>query len=174
MLQALYVLGTLLMTPDELLVDWRRRARESQFGHFEASKHFGLQHYWTGIPVVVVSAIVGTSIFATLQSQEALAIQIVLGMLSVSAAVLASLQTFLGSSEKAEKHRAAGAAYGAIRREIEQTISLGLPEEAEGKKVLDAFRERFDELALQAPEISPKIWKRTDDILAKYDNPPNV
>lgn len=158
------------MTLDELLVDWRRRARESQFGHFEAAKHFGTQHYWIGVPVVVLTTVIGTSIFASLQSQSSEYIKLILGFLSVAATILASLQTFLGSSERAEKHRAAGAAYGAVRRELEQVITLGLTDEVEQKATLDSFRERFDELAQQAPEISPKIWQQTEKILAGYDN----
>lgn len=159
------------MKPDQLLRDWRRRARESQFGHYEAAKHFSAQHYWIGIFVVLFSAIVGTSIFATLQSEGNMLVQIALGLLSVLSAALASLQTFLGSSEKAEKHRSAGATYGSIRRELEQYISLGLPEEDKLASLLDSFREKFDDLAHQAPEISPKIWKQTECILEGYDNP---
>ena len=46
-------------------------------------------------------------------------LQILIGLASVAAAILSSLQTFLGYSERAEKHRLAGAKYGALGRELE-------------------------------------------------------
>jgi len=46
--------------------------------------------------------------------------RIVAGLLSVLAAILASLQTFLKFSERAQMHREAGARFGALVKELEQ------------------------------------------------------
>jgi hypothetical protein len=67
-----------------------------------------------GIPAVVLSTVVSTSVFASLLKQPDPWLQITLGFASVAAALLASLQTFLSYSERAEKHRIAGAKYGAL------------------------------------------------------------
>jgi hypothetical protein len=77
------------------------------------------------------------------------------GLASVAAALLTSLQTFLGYSERAEKHRLAGAKYGALGRELEslRSIANGASEEAMTK-----VRERLDALAVESPSTPQKIY----------------
>ena len=113
---------------EELLQDWYRRARENQFAHYEAIKPLSSGNYKLGIPVAILSGLVGTSIFATLETDQAdISLRIVFGIISILAAVLASLQTFLRLSERAEKHRAVAVRYGALRRELETAIAKGGP-----------------------------------------------
>jgi hypothetical protein len=77
-------------------------------------------------------------------------------MASVTAAILTSLQTFLGYAEKAEKHRIAGAKYGAIGRELE--ILRSLPE-VEVEKIND-LRQRLDSLAEESPNNPLRIYNK--------------
>lgn len=141
-----------------LLEEWLRRTRESQYGHYAAAKRLGYLNYGMGIPVVVMSTVVGTSVFASLRQQVDLRLQIGVGLISVLAAVLAGLQTFLRFSEKAEKHRSAGAEYGAIARHIEESLSV--PPGADGlAKLLGELRSHMDTLAKEAPEIPSHVWK---------------
>src|SRR2546421_2594241 len=96
-----------------LLTDWFRRARESQRTHYECGTRFSRFNYWLGIPTIILSTAVGTAVFASLEQQSVPAwIKIVIGLVSILAAVLASLQTFLGFAQRADKHRIAGAGYG--------------------------------------------------------------
>ena len=92
-----------------VLTDWYQRVTVTQRAHYGSADHFSRKSYWLGIPVIVLSTVVGTSVFAALQKQPGPGLQIALGLASVLAAVLASLQTFLGYSARAEKHRVAGA-----------------------------------------------------------------
>ncbi len=89
--------------------------------------------------------------------------QITIGLLSIGAAVLASQQTFLGYSERAEKHRVAAAKYGALGREPE--TMLVLPQLATAEAIAE-LRERLDAMALESvePPIPPygKAWKNWD------------
>src|SRR6185369_2622736 len=95
------------------------RVSITQRAHYLSADHFGRRKYWLGIPAVVLSTLVGTAVFASLQKQPEFWLQIAIGLASVLAAVLAGLQTFLGYTERAEKHRIAGAKYGALGRELE-------------------------------------------------------
>ena len=147
---------------EELLQDWYRRAREAQFAHYEAAKPLASRNYWLGVPVAVLSGLVGTSIFATLQEQPDLAFKIGVGIISVLAAVLASLQTFLRFSERAEKHRAAAVRYGALRREVETAIAKGGPFE---DKLVDGLREKLDSISSDSPEIPDRVWKKIETML---------
>src|SRR5437016_9781213 len=109
-----------LPTDVEVLVtDWFRRVRESQSVHYACANHFSRLHFALGLPTIFFTTVVGTAVFASMQKQVTGTWSIVVGLMSIAAAVLASLQTFLRLSERADKHRVAGAAYGAVRRALE-------------------------------------------------------
>ena len=141
----------------EVINDWYKRVAVTQRAHYSSADRFGRRKYWLGIPAVILSTLVGTSVFASLLKQPDPWLQITLGFASVAAAVLASLQIFLGYSERAEKHRIAGAKYGALGRELEQLRSLGrdpTPEE------MSAVRKRLDDLAVESPNNPIGIYNR--------------
>ena len=158
-------LFTIAKNTNELLMSSHRRLRETQTSHYEAAKPLSHAIYWLGIPVVVLSTFVGTSVFATLQKQEQVDIRlrVLVGFLSVAAAVLASLQMFLRFSERAEKHRTIAARAGSLRRQVEQLLATTPHEVAEDK--LNSLRIEMDKLAEDAPSVSEKIWARTKKIL---------
>jgi hypothetical protein len=76
-----------------------------------------------GIPVVILSTVIGTSVFATLEQQVSLPVRVAVGILSVATAAIASLQTFLRLGERSEKDRVAAALYSALRRDIEDALA---------------------------------------------------
>ena len=142
----------------QLVTDWYQRVRESQFSHYSAARYYSKLHYFLGIPVVILSGIVGTSIFASIGQQADRTSTILIGLISLLIAVLGALQTFLRFSERAEKHRIAGARYGEIRREIEQVQALPLNSNENLKQFLDGLRERMDGLASEAPQLPSRFW----------------
>lgn len=144
-------------TPEQVLEDWYQRVAVTQRAHYLSADHFGARKYWLGIPAIVLSTLVGTSVFATVQKQPELWLQITVGLASVAAALLASLQTFLGYSERAEKHRIAGAKYGALGRELEQLrASAGTP----STEAMSEIRRRLDDLAVESPNNPLPIYHR--------------
>jgi hypothetical protein len=148
---------------EALLADWVHRARVSQFCHYEAAKHFGWIHYAIGVPVIVFTCLVGTAVYATLQKSVTVPVQVAVGTISVLAAILAGLQTFLRFGERSEKHRAIGAQYGSVRRRIEVVRAL-LPERRGAvDDFLNRLRETLDSLAESAPDVPPRVWKRAEE-----------
>lgn len=143
------------LSKDDLLGDWYRRIRYAQFAHYESAKLFDRVNYWLGIPVVVLSTFVGTSVFANIGRLADPRLQIAIGLISVVAATLASLQTFFRFAEKAEKHRTAAAKYGALRRQVEETLALQTHTDPEN---IVALRQSIDRLAEEAPQIPHRIW----------------
>ena len=113
-----------------------------------------------GIPAVILSTLVGTSIFASLGETPAQSIQILVGIVSVLAATLSAVQTFLGFSERAAKHREVAARYGAARRKIEKLLALS--GEAIKPEDVSAVRREIDSVAEEAPNVSDSIWTRTE------------
>ena len=154
------------MTPEpftnaELLADWHRRVRESQFAHYNAAKPLGRTNYLLGVPVTILSTLVGTSLFATHEA-NAPNFRLAIGFVSVTAAILASMQTFLRFSERAEKHRAVAARYGSLRRDIEALQAGGAPYD---QAKLDSLKEKLNSISEEAPEISERVWRSTEAIL---------
>jgi hypothetical protein len=143
----------------ELLRDWHRRAAISQEAHYALATRLSNYNIWFGVPVVALATLVGTSVFATLQEDVRIELRVVVGSISVLAAVLASLQTFLRFQERAEKHRVSAELWAAIRREIDQMLALHpeyLADRSDPKEYLDDLRRRMDEVSAQSLEIGER------------------
>jgi hypothetical protein len=146
-----------LATPQQVLDDWYKRVAITQRAHYLSADYFGTRKYWLGIPAVVLSTLVGTSVFATIQKRPEVWLQIAVGLGSVAAALLASLQTFLGYSERAEKYRIAGAKYGSLGRELEQLRASGTPLSDQN---MSEVRKRLDDLAVESPNNPLSIYNK--------------
>ena len=113
--------------------------------------------------MVILTSFVGTSVFATLGRNVDLWLRIGVGLISVLAAVLASLQTFSRFGERAEKHRSAAELWASIRREIDEMLALHptyLASRGDPKQYLDDLRRRMDEIAQQSPEMGLQgLWR---------------
>lgn len=145
---------------EELVLAWIRRARESQFAHYAQATRLRRAGTWLGIPVIVITAIVGTSVFSSISeaatSDEA---KIAIGLFSVLASVLSSLQTFMKLPEKAEQHRVFGAKYGGIRRKLEQ-IYASRESQTISPQLLENLNEELNSLAEEAPDVPSKAIKK--------------
>jgi hypothetical protein len=151
--------GTWADDAERLLQDWRNRAYAAQSAYYIMAERFRRWNYLLGVPVVILSGLVGTAIFADLQ-QRAPYMQWLIGSVSILAAVLSSLQTFLRLSDSAAEHGAAAAWYSAIRRDAEQILAL--PREARGhpKTCLDVIRQEMNKAGQKAPPLSEKLWNK--------------
>ena len=148
----------------EMLTRWRKNCLRSQIANYDSANHFASRNYVLGVPTVILSAIVATSVFASLGQEVELCIQIIVGLVSVLAAVLAALQTFLKLDELAAKHRSIAAEYGSVKRRLDQEIAkLGMGEEVSQLAVNDV-RERMDTLSREGPVVPQKLWKKAREV----------
>jgi len=114
-----------------------------------------------GVPVVVITAIVGSSIFATINSNPGIGWKITAGLISLLAAVLAALQTSFKYSELADHHKSAGASYAAMRRQLELFMlrySGKNTEHQAALSALDKLVKDLDELAKKTPSIPDELY----------------
>lgn len=140
----------------KLLEDWDKRAAASSETHYALAGRLAGRNIQLGVPVVVLTTIVGTSVFATLQEEVTTTWRIAVGTISVIAAVLASVQTFLRFAERAERHRVVAARYGSIKRRAEQLlVAGGVTSEAD----ISDLREQTDRLTEEAPQINQYVIK---------------
>ncbi|WP_432980484.1 SLATT domain-containing protein [Dactylosporangium sp. CA-233914] len=145
---------------DVVIAAWYRRARESQMTHYLAANRSAHLSRWLGVPSVLLSAAAGTTLFASLQKDDTSSwMRLAAGLVAVVAAALTALQTFLNSDDRAAKHRTAAAAYGAIRREIEQHQVIRPQSREQATSILEGLRKRLDEIAGTAPDVPDRLWK---------------
>src|SRR5688500_6923373 len=86
---------------EALLGDWADRSAAAKRAHYRLVDRYRAQHHRLGIPVVMLSSLVGTSLFATLSEPEiSQTLRLLSGLVSIVAAVLAGFQTFLRFSER--------------------------------------------------------------------------
>ena len=156
---------------DELLQDWRNRVYAAQSAYYETAEKLHRQNYWLGIPVIIVSSVVGTAIFADWSKNGTL--KWIVGSVSIAAAILASLQTFLKFGENATLHGNAADWFAAIRRDIDQLLAL--PSELRGhpKHTLDNLRQEINKAGQKSPELSEKLWRRTARRFGVNEPPPS-
>ena len=149
-----------------LLDSWRERVRTYQKAHYDAAERLRRRNYLFGVPIIALSAIVGTSVFATISEGLSLWSRIVVGLVSISVAVLSALQTFFRFAERAEQHREAAMKYGAINRELERmrTFPPVGAEAAQGATM--QIEEKLNELAQHTPAIPLALLSQTRDKLA--------
>jgi len=135
-----------------LLEDWHRRVTTAQFGHQRQADRFRTLSLVLGIPVVVLTTLVGTSAFAAVTHGADKTARLLVGVVSIVAAVLASIQTFLGYGQAAERHRIAGTRYASLRRSIEEGLGR------HDASVLDRLRPEMDKVGAASPQIGRRIW----------------
>jgi hypothetical protein len=148
------------MTFDALLETWYTRVRRAQVGHFQSAVRCERQHLWIGLPAVILSTVVGSSVFASLQKGASVEMGFLVAFLSILAAILASVQTFLRHTERAERHRLAGTAFGALKKELElkRVIPPKTPEDQE--KYMTDFLERWNRLVENSPTTDETIFQK--------------
>ena len=145
--------------------------RESQRVHYECANYYNRLNYFLGIPTIVLSAAVGTAVFASFDKQATGELKrLILGFISMTAAVLASLQTFLSFAERANRHRVTGAKYGAIRRTLEKLKTISPTEHDAIRRELDAIQKAMDDLAENAPHVPSRLKRRVDNELKSKDH----
>jgi hypothetical protein len=139
-------------TPSDVLSRWLKRARESQLSHHLMAEKLGSRNNYFGVATIVITAISGATTLMTSLTGEP---KVLLGIASLAAAVLASLQTFLKNDEKANLHKASAASYGSVRRLLE-LASAADPETIQAS--LKVAKEELDKLAKDSPSVSKKIF----------------
>ncbi len=155
-----------------LLREWQLRAAVGQEAHYARATRLADFNIWFGVPVVALTTLVATSVFATLQKDVRIELRIAVGIISALAAVLASLQTFLRFQERAEKHRVSAELWAAVRREIDEMLALHpdyLAERSDPKKYLDDLRRRMDEVSAQSLELGERYMSEAKRKLSAGD-----
>lgn len=139
----------------ELLKGWLIHDRKGWKKHAEAARRLERQYRRVGALSVALSAIVGASLFASLEGSYEPWSRIAAGIVSVTASVLSGLLTFNRYEERTEKHRVAAVRYKASLKEIEALLSTVGPniDDSTVQRIEEAFRD----LERSAPVVPADI-----------------
>jgi len=152
---------------EELLHGWLLHAHKCRDRHQLAARLNDTYRYWLGVPTIIFATVVGSSVFASLDAQVDTSLKIILGLVSITSAVLASLQTFYNFAGRAETYRVAGIKYKAIIRELEHLLTGSTKQMLEKADFLDDLRQRLDGLELEVPVVADSIYRCIEE---RYNN----
>ncbi|OPY79674.1 MAG: hypothetical protein A4E64_00318 [Syntrophorhabdus sp. PtaU1.Bin058] len=150
---------------DQLVLAWLRRARESQMAHYEMADLLSKKGRVLGVPVILLTSLIGASAFTSVASQIIPSwAKILIGLLSIAAAILSSLQTFFGYADRAEKHRTSAARFGAVRRQFEKVYAKR--DKGIDSKAVETLCQELDKLAKESLHVPASIFLRVQrDVL---------
>ena len=147
----------------QLLTDWIARITAAQHAHYYLMTQLRRRNLMLGIPVIVLTAAVGTALFSSIANGDSAApvwAKITAGVVSALAGVLAAIQTFMKFSERAEKHAVAADWMAAIRRDMEVVVATPEATRGDPTAVLAKLRKEINRIAQSAPAIGEPVWHR--------------
>ena len=155
---------------EDLFESWHRRVAAAEQGHRLMADRMRGRHLMLGISVVILTTLIGTSAFAAISKAhgdsitflgvDPDAVLVIVGSVSVLAAILSSLQTFLRYATRAEGHRIAALRYESLRRDMATTLALPRAARGQPDRDLDSARQRMDRYAKESPTIGERRWER--------------
>ena len=153
-----------------------RGAGQIQEGQRRASEKVEFASRWIGWLSVVLSAVVGTSIFA----EWIKVYQIPFGLAAIIAAALGALQRASKLDERAEDHRVVAAEYGGLRRRADMLrlrLEAGDVARDKGLSELNQIGEDLSILAKRARPLPDRIYELAKESFKKthqeyYSSPP--
>lgn len=143
--------------------DYLYYAQKKTNAHYAMCEKAKRSNIRLGIPTTVATAVVGTTIFATISSPDQnVWVQVGAGLLSMLATVFSALQTFLRYSEIAAQHKDAATSFEAIRHDLVYfRLYYGARGQSAQEQAFERFREIQEEvaaLAKRAPSIPDKVY----------------
>jgi hypothetical protein len=143
-------------TLDGLLLRWRWTCRTANVAHLRATDSLTFRNLALGGTSVVLGALVGLGVFATLQSSHvSLGIRVAAGIAAFAAAASAALWKNLNYAPRIEQHRHASRSYGNMVRQLDRALDSKAAITDDLVKTIDTALDHIDNLA---PNVSAAIW----------------
>lgn len=137
-----------------LLTDWKGRVTVYQTGQYEKANRLEKLHYRLGIPATIFAAIAGTTAFTNLAKDTfSFKAQVTVVTVSVIAAVLTAVQTFVNYGQRSEKSRTASNLLGAVRKDIDILEKFPPATDREMREKLQELNSKITDASKDAPLI---------------------
>jgi hypothetical protein len=150
---------------DEIIREAKRLEESTLFslkGHHCAASGWSNRNLWLGLPVVIISALVGAATFS--QYAEAYpAVKVIAGLLSLAVAILSGITTFLNPNDRESGHLTAAHAFDKLNNDARVFWSVDCWQ-GESDTVLTSqlkeLVERKNQLNANSPQIPNWAFKR--------------
>ena len=135
--------------------------------HFNAADRKECQHYWIGIPLIIINVITGSVLFFILTDPVTNWVKFIPLILALIAALLSGFQTFLNLQKKVEGHRRVGNKYLAIMKKCDRIQAYVTDDVIKEKHLIN----EIEKIALEIDNINIEAesfpTNKTDYKLAK-------
>jgi hypothetical protein len=152
-----------------LFADWGDRAACYRWMHEKTGRMYHTRDQGIMFPIIILSTVGGAANFAmnSISQDPAIQkyIQLGLGGLSMSTAILTTIANRLGYGSAAEAHRGASISWGKFNRLIVIELSLHPDERMDAFAFMKMFRVELDRLVEQSPSIPEQIINKFDFII---------
>ncbi|WP_438490007.1 SLATT domain-containing protein [Streptomyces sp. S186] len=148
----------------EILERWGRGLQMLHVAHNIASERFNLRNRVTGITTAMLSAAVGTTLFASLSTSGLAAIREVAGAASLLTAALSAGQLVWNYPELASRHRAAAVRYATLRRQVDLRLAR---QDQVTEADVDATSSEWEEIERWAPQLPIGVRRRARREIAR-------
>jgi hypothetical protein len=146
-----------------LLALWSDRSLCYKLMNERGSRKFNKEHLWFSIPVIILSTLCGSANLAVQsyvpQHSQQLA-SMVIGVVSLCAGILTTLQNFFASAQKSESHRNSAVSWGKLHRQIYTELSLERDKRKPVKDFVRQCKNEYDRILDQSPVIPTPILRR--------------
>ena len=150
-----------MQTDIELVSTWCRSVSVMHIAHHKAASRYAKWHRWLGCTAAAMAAIVGSTVFASLSEAQSHAyVVLATGFLSMLAAGLIAVQTFLHLDDRARMHLIAAADFQRLRRELEEEeVRL---KAGNGRETYSDIADRWHEVLKSSPPLPQRIHDAVD------------
>ena len=151
---------------EELLQGWLLHVHKGRDRHDLAARRCDRIRWWLGGSAAVLSAIVGTTIFAAVEKHldnSSLTLKVLIISVGIFAAIVTGLSTFLNLAERTEKHRSAGVHYKEIVWELERILSQSTAQMTRDDPALTKIQQQLADLEGTAPVVPEKLYAQVED-----------
>jgi len=150
-----------------LLLEWWRRARESQHSHHESGKFYRVIAYTLEAPTVLVPFGLGAFALSFIGMDFSDSAKVGFGIAGAITSLLSISHLFFRFYERATSHSILGAQYGNVRRDIEYILSGSPRRLADSSEV----KAELNRLGVEFPVVPSWIFKKTLRLLSEKPVP---
>lgn len=146
------------MTKDNLTLEqWQNGLHIRHIAHNQAFSHYKMWDRILGLISTILSAVVATTVFASMAESNTNTLIVIAGCISIFATLSAASYSFLKYAQLAEKHHQAAASFGQLRREIELMLYTSNTVDAEK---IESLNQRWTDLEKDVPAVPQRIYDR--------------
>lgn len=134
--------------------------------HYNARDRYASYHRNFGIIIIVLSAIMGTSVYCSLSKSELLLAQIIVGVFILLNAILVALQTYLNFDKRALRHKVAADRYLWLMKEVQRLLAYY----QDSNKTIEGIQEELERMCKEVkdiqkdePETSQEDYQKAQD-----------